>query len=79
MPGNKTGQRDKRETDRRQDMLAEGNYECENLRLETRKKKRVVHIIRATGKENLVRDFTRTSPRIKSNNVNKEEEESESD
>ena len=42
-------------------------------------KKCIVHITRASGEENFVWDFTRMSLRIKSNNMNKEEEESESD
>lgn len=32
MPGNRTGQRDKRDTDRREDMLLVDNYEREDLK-----------------------------------------------
>lgn len=47
--------------------------------MEKRKKKYVVHIKRALGRESLVWDFSMTSLSTKCNKVNKEEEESESD
>lgn len=44
-----------------------------------KKRKCAADVKRASGGENLVWDLTRTSPSIKSNNVNKEGEESERD